>query len=213
MGYNGNMTRRWFLITYKVFFAGLIIAAIITQLKHSLALDGFSIVNFFSYFTIQSNIFAAVMLLMTADLLFWKRKRDHEQEMLRGAAALYMVVTGIVYALLLSDAKVQITLPWVNDVLHRILPLVMLFDWLYDGPQKKILPKQSLLWLIYPVIYLIYTLTRGPFAHDWYPYPFINVAEHGYAAVLTNSIVLAVAIFALAQIVARLPGWISLNKR
>jgi hypothetical protein len=145
---------------------------------------------------------------MTAYLLIRNKKRDHEQEMLRGAATLYMVTTGIIYGLLLSKAKVQITLPWVNDILHRIFPLVMLADWLYDKPIRKITARQSLLWLVYPVIYLVYILIHGPLAHHWYPYPFLNVGEHGYLKVLLNSLVLALAVAALAQIILRLPKWI-----
>ena len=202
-----GMNKRRFIIAYRIFFSALIIAAIVSQLSHSMQQDNFNVVNFFSYFTIQSNIFGVVMLLISADLLFWKRKRDHEQEMLRGAATLYMVTTGIIYGLLLSNAKVQITLPWVNDVLHRIFPLIMLFDWLYDRATHKITFRQSLLWLIYPIIYLVYTLARGPFA-DWYPYPFLDVTEHGYVTVLINSLVIALAVAALAWILVRLPKWI-----
>lgn len=207
------MTKRRFLIAYRLFFAVLVSTAITVQLYHGLQQSGFSIVNFFSYFTIQSNLFGVVVFLMTADLLLWKRKRSHEQEMLRGAATLYMVTTGIIYGLLLSNAKVQITLPWVNDVLHRLFPLIVLADWLYDKPDKKITAKQAWLWLIYPVIYLIYSLVHGPLAHHWYPYPFVNVAQHGYLKVLINSLVLAVVIAALAQAVRLLPKWAKSARR
>lgn len=200
------MKKRWFLISYKVFFSILVAAAITAQLDHGLREQGFNFVNFFSYFTIQSNLFGAVMLLISADLIFWKRKRDHEQEMLRGAATLYMVTTGIIYGLLLSHAQVQVTLPWVNDVLHRIFPLVMLFDWLYDRPVRKITPKQSLLWLVYPVIYLVYSLVHGPLANYWYPYPFINAAAHGYAQVFINCLGIAAVVIVLAQLLIRLPA-------
>lgn len=203
-----GMDKRRFIIAYRVLFSALVMAAIVSQLSHSMQKDGFNVINFFSYFTIQSNIFGVVMLLISADLLFWKRKRDHELEMLRGAATLYMVTTGIIYGLLLSGAHVQITLPWVNDVLHRIFPLVMLFDWLYDRPTHKITPKQSLLWLVYPVLYLVYTLVHGPLANYWYPYPFLDVSEHGYAAVLINSLALAVVIAALARMLLWLPKWV-----
>lgn len=206
------MNKKQFLITYRIFFALLVLAAITTQLHHSLQLANFSLVNFFSYFTIQSNFFAAAILLMTAYLLANNKKRDHEQEMLRGAATLYMVTTGIIYGLLLSKAKVQITLPWVNDVLHRLFPLVLLFDWLYDRPTCKITPRQSLLWLVYPVMYLAYTLVRGPSAH-WYPYPFLDVSQKGYASVFVASICIAIVVYALSQILLRLPAWIKPAKR
>jgi hypothetical protein len=201
--------KKWqFLIAYKIFFALLVLTAITGQLDHSLQKTGFSLVNFFSYFTIESNLFAAAILLMSAYLLIHSKKRSHEQEMLRGAATLYMVTTGIIYGLLLSKAKVQITLPWVNDVLHRLFPLVMLFDWLYDKPTHKITARQSLLWLVFPVIYLMYSLIHGPLAHHWYPYPFIDVSQHGYLKVLISSLFIAVFVVALAQILVRLPKWI-----
>lgn len=201
------MDKRRFLIAYKIFFAVLVAAAITTQLYHGIQNADFSFVNFFSYFTIQSNLFGVIVLLMSADLLFWKRKRDHEQEMLRGAATLYMVTTGIIYAVLLSHTNVQVTLPWVNDVLHRIFPLVMLADWLYDKPTHKITARQSLLWIIYPLIYGAYTLIRGPLAHHWYPYPFINPGEHGYWSVAVSCVIIGIFIALLARIIARLPGW------
>lgn len=201
------MRKRQFLIAYKLFFAALVFITVTAQLYHSIPKTGFSYANFFSYFTIQSNLFAAVTLLVTADLLFWKRKRNHEQEMLRGAATLYMVTTGIIYGLLLAHINVQITLPWVNDVLHRIMPLVMLFDWLYDKPARKITARQSLLWLIFPAVYVVYTLLRGPHIHDWYPYPFLNPAEHGYFMVAINCITIGVVVYGLAQIIRLLPKW------
>ncbi|KAF0970311.1 hypothetical protein BPODLACK_01364 [Gordonia sp. YY1] len=47
-----------------------------------------------------------------------------------------MVITGIVYALLLSGVDVDVTYGWVNDVLHRIIPLVILVDWIDPGARQ-----------------------------------------------------------------------------
>lgn len=199
------MNRRWFLIAYKVTFAVLVVAAITIQLNHGLQAEAFSTVNFFSFFTIESNLFGAATLLLSAMLLSRNQKRDHEQEMLRGAATLYMVVTGIVYASLLAGADVQTPIPWINIVLHYVFPIVMLADWLYDKPGKKITPRQSLLWLIFPVVYVIYSLIRGPFAHHWYPYPFLNVSQHGYAIVIVNSTIIGLVVVLLSLILIKLP--------
>lgn len=62
-----------------------------------------------------------------------------------------MVITGIVYALLLSGVDVDVTYGWVNDVLHRIIPLVMLVDWIVV--RAKRLPERSwLTWLAVPLV-------------------------------------------------------------
>jgi hypothetical protein len=49
-----------------------------------------------------------------------------------------------------------------------------------------------LAWLAYPLVWFAYTLIRGA-SVDWYPYPFVDVAAHGYGRVLVNGIAMAVA--------------------
>lgn len=199
------MNKKQFVLGYRLGFAILIPVTIAIQLAHSLEQSqNFSIVNFFSYFTIQSNFFAAVALLMSAYVL-WKRKKDPQLESLRGAATLYMVVTGIIYNLLLRGDSLGTLLPWVNDILHRVVPVVMLFDWLYYPSARKFNAKEALLWLIYPLVYAAYTLIHGPLARHWYPYPFINVAQHGYARVAINCVVIAVSMLILALAVSKVP--------
>lgn len=192
-------------MAYRLGFAVLIPVTIAIQLAHTLEqVQNFSIVNFFSYFTIESNMFAAVILLMSAYFV-WKRRKDPQLESLRGGAVLYMVVTGIIYNLLLRGESLGSLLPWVNDVLHRVFPVVMLFDWLYCPPKRKFTAKEALLWLIYPVVYAVYTLVHGPLARHWYPYPFIDVAQHGYARVALNCVVIAISVAVLALVLAKLP--------
>ena len=203
--YNGQVDKKRFVITYRLGFAFLIPITVAIQLAHSLEHgQNFSFVNFFSYFTIQSNLFAAVVLLMSAYVL-WKHKKDPQLESLRGAATLYMVVTGIIYSLLLRGDSLGTLLPWVNDILHRVFPVVMLFDWLYCRTARKFAAKETLLWLIYPVIYATYTLVHGPLARHWYPYPFIDAALHGYARVAMNCVIIAISMVVLALALARLP--------
>jgi amino acid transporter len=198
------VNKKQFVTAYRLGFAFLIPVTIAIQLAYSLErAQNFSMVNFFSYFTIQSNLFAAVVLLMSAYVL-WKRKKDPQLENLRGAATLYMVVTGIIYSLLLRGDNLGTLLPWVNDVLHRLVPIVMLLDWLYYRPERKFTTKEALLWLIYPLTYVAYTLVHGPLARHWYPYPFLNVALHGYGRVALNCVVIAISMLILALAIAKL---------
>ena len=41
-----------------------------------------------------------------------------------------MVMTGVVYSVLLSGTDVDTALPWFNSVVHRVLPIVVVIDWL-----------------------------------------------------------------------------------
>jgi hypothetical protein len=74
----------------RLAFAGLAIAAVVAAIT---AHTG-SLGNFFSYFTIDSNLLAIVVLLAGGLVNPQGRGRAY----LRGAATLFMVITGIVYA-------------------------------------------------------------------------------------------------------------------
>ena len=123
---------------------------------------------------------------------------------LRGAATLYMAITGLVYSLLLSNADVQTPIPWVNAVLHYVFPLFMVIDWLLDRMVFPLSFRQGLVFLLYPVLYLAYTMVRGAMV-DWYPYPFLEPRSNGYGFVTVMSAFVAVVGLALAWLVC----WVS----
>jgi hypothetical protein len=190
---------------FRLLSAAGIAAAVITQwidgVNNS---DTFTVANFFSFFTIQSNIIAAVVLVLLATS--WQEKRTETQTLIRGAAVAYMTTTGVVYGLLLSgySEELQTTLPWVDTMLHRVIPLVMVIDWMIDRPHNPLRFKQCLVWAIYPVAYLVYSLIRGPIV-DWYPYPFLNPDEAGgYAGVAAYSVGIAVGFLAFIWLIVTL---------
>lgn len=182
----------------RAFFAALTLVTVVHQLSVGLGRPGFSAANFFSYFTILSNVFAAAVLTVGAAR---PTPRDPRWGYVRGAAALFMVVTGIVYALLLSDVAVGLTATWVNAVLHQVMPVVMLADWLLVPPRTRVRPVRALVWLAFPLAYFAYSLVRGPLV-DWYPYPFLDPRDDGYGPVAVTAVVLAVVMAGLALLIA-----------
>lgn len=192
------------LASYRLLFGLLGLSAIVTEMVVLVNRGTFIPANFFSFFTVESNIFAAAVLLIGA-VMAAKGKSAGWLALLRGAATLYMVTTGIVFAVLLSGLEAQFltAVPWDNTVLHYIMPFAVLVDWLLDPPHIRIGLKQALWWFVYPVAYLAYTLIRGPIA-NWYPYPFLNPDNNGYAAVFVVCLGVAATILIAAWIIARL---------
>jgi hypothetical protein len=172
---------------YRALFGALGVAAIVTQLADLAGKGVLNPVNFFSYFTILSNTLAVVVLLTGATV--WRDRRSLAWDMLRGAAVLYMTVTLIVFALLLSGTDVDTAIPWVNAVVHQLLPVVMIVDWLIDPPANPLTIRQGLAWLIPPLVWIVYTMIRGPIA-GWYPYPFLDPANGGYGSVAVTTLVI-----------------------
>lgn len=187
----GSMVTR----VLRVAVAALGIAALVTALVTTSG----TAADFFSFFTVESNILAVVVLLGggLAD------PRSERWSFFRGAVTLYMVITGIVYAALLSDVDVQLPAPWTNSVLHQIVPVALLVDWLFLPPWTRASRARALGWLLFPLAYSAYSLIRGPFA-DWYPYPFLDPRPHGYDHVVVYAIVLAIGMALLALAVRRI---------
>jgi hypothetical protein len=191
------MTKRYVLIGGRLFFGLLTLAAIITQLVSHIQ-HHFDVVNFFSYFTNLSNIFASVVFIIGAVYLLRRREPTPTEGIIRGAAVAAMAVVGIVFSILLSGEDLGSLLPWVNAVVHYIMPVVVVADWLYQPPKSTLNVRKIGYWLIYPLIYVVYTLFRGAIS-SFYPYPFLNPAKvGGYGVVFLYCI----AIFILFLIVS-----------
>jgi hypothetical protein len=195
--------KRNYLVGYKVFFSLLGLGAIVTELAVLWASNKLVPGNFFSFFTIESNIIAFVVFLASAFFVFAKRKST-KLDFFRGAATFYMVVTGIVFSVLLSGIEgVELTaVPWDNVVLHYIIPIAIAFDWIIDPPARRISFKKGLLWLLFPLTYLVYSLIRGPIA-GFYPYPFLDPANGGYGQVALTSVFILIGGVVLVFIVTR----------
>lgn len=188
------MNRQRALGIFRLFFAFLTLAALGTQLSLGLQRDTFSVANFFSFFTIQSNLIGSVVFLFTGFAAL--RAADTDRfAMLRGAATLYLTMTGIIYFLLLRglEASLQTPVPWVNTVLHYLMPAALLVDWLVAPPGQKITFRRALRWALFPAAYVFYSLIRGPIV-GWYPYPFLDVSENSYRQIALTSVVMLVGV-------------------
>ncbi|HEU5121890.1 MAG TPA: Pr6Pr family membrane protein [Candidatus Saccharimonadales bacterium] len=191
----------------RLFLAFLVAAAIAIQLSHTIQIGG-NAANFFSFFTIESNILAAILffVLSISGLVSPGKRSGRFFEFIRGGITLYMTMTGIIYIILLSgnEQALQTTIPWVNAVLHYVMPVAVLIDWLMHPPAQKIAYKKALLWLLYPVTYLCYSLVRGSIV-EWYPYPFINPTMSGWSYVVMMCFIITIGVIVLIKILTLTP--------
>ena len=88
-------------------------------------------------------------------------------------------MTFFVVIFLLSGIDVQLQLVWVDVVLHKIFPIIVVADWILDPPTTRLSVRDGLLWLAFPLAWTGVTLVRGAL-DGWYPYPFLDPANGGY---------------------------------
>ncbi|SFB23069.1 hypothetical protein SAMN05660845_2165 [Flavobacterium swingsii] len=152
-----------------------------------------TIVRFFSFFTIQSNILVAICFTV----LWFKPKNKLELFFLDNksltAITMYITIVGIVYNLILRFLWMPTGMQRITDeILHLVIPILVLIYWFQFVSKKSLEYKNVFPWLLFPFLYLIYTLVRGYFS-DFYPYPFLNVSVLGYTPVFVNSFYMLIA--------------------
>lgn len=160
-------------------------------------------VNFFFYFTDLSNLFGAALLLIGGLKLL--RDRPGVPDLLRGAAVLYLVITGLVYWTLLAGQATAATIAWQNDIVHGVMPCVLVLDWLLLPPTARVRHAVATRWLVFPLVYLAVSLVRGPIV-IWWPYDFLDPREPGgYVHVTTWSLIVLV-VFVVFMLLTVLTG-------
>lgn len=170
--------------------AGLTWFALIAQffliLDNRTASIAETIIRFVSFFTIESNALIAVasITLLLAPASRWSSFFERTSTLT--ALTVYILVVGIVYNCVLRFLWNPQGLQWiVDEVLHSIVPVFFLIGWLRWQPKSSLQYSNILRWLLFPLLYCVYTLIRGQLSGH-YPYPFMDARLLGLPRVLIN---------------------------
>jgi hypothetical protein len=191
------MDRRLALAVFRAVVAVIVLVAIGYQVKVIVDSGLFRPLRFFAFFTILSNLFGAVVWLWLAAR--WQRPRTRLDDLLRGAATLYLAVTFVVVVVLLQGAELSLSDRIVDFVVHKLFPVLAVIDWIVDPPETDLRMLDIGLWLIFPVVWLVLTLIRGA-VDGWYPYPFLDPDNGGYRSVAYHVIAIVAGFVAIAGI-------------
>ncbi|WP_430868218.1 Pr6Pr family membrane protein [Demequina aurantiaca] len=156
----------------------LIVAAIAGDAWPPISEGTFRFYNFFGYFTMQSNVIAVVALSIAA--YYTGKARPQWVEYLRAASVVYLVIVTTVYWVLLAPTLIP-EVPWANYVVHLASGIIVLIDWLVEGPRRTLPTSRFWIVLIFPLVWLTVVLIRGA-TDGWVPYPFLE-PDNGYASV------------------------------
>lgn len=174
------------------------IATIVLSIINSIliSIETANIVYFFnsiSYYTVQSNF---LVLLWITVAVIYEKKEDKPfflKPIVQGAITVYITFTFIVFALVLqplAEPSADLVYNIRNILVHYLIPIMFIIDWVVTGHEEQYEWKYELYWLIYPLGYLAYTLIRGVII-NWYPYFFFNFNTQGIPLVIIFSIALS----------------------
>lgn len=180
-------------------------AALILQyalvLTGTLGADSFTrTINFFSFNTIVTNILAALALTLPTIAPQSALGQFFSRPAVRTAITAYMIIVmGVVYLILRHLTKFEGWDLVADVILHYVMPVLFVIDWLFLVPKQTLKLSDTIRWLAYPIVYLAWTFIHGAYS-GFYPYPFLNNNELGIARVLLNEAGLIVIFLVLGFI-------------
>lgn len=184
----------------------VVLAAIVAQMKASADGGAFDPTRFFAYFTIQSNLIGVAVFAWLVTRPDGTRSRG--VELFRAAAAVYLTVTFFVVIFLLSDVPVGLQLQWVDIVLHKIFPVIVVLDWVLDPPRSRLVLRDIGSLIAFPLAWTALTMIRGAVdPTHWYPYPFLDPAKGGYGQVLVTAVAITIGFVAISAAIIWLGNW------
>ena len=157
-----------------------------------------ALIKFFSYFTILTNLLVAICFTY---LYFNKESRIKtwfSKAKTLKAINVYILVVGLIYNLVLRPLREAKGLEILADeLLHAVVPLLFIIFWVFFVEKSRLKWKDAFAWLIYPFVYLIYSLIRGAIIKQ-YPYFFIDANKLNPMEILINCLMLFIVFLMLS---------------
>ena len=154
--------------------------------------------NFFAYLTMQSNIAFAIVTAGAGILMLRGRAGPGWMNGLRAGVLSCTVTAGIVFAAIVQQSSargVRVDVPWSDVILHFVLPVLALVDWV--GTPHTRPPFRLLVFVLgYVGTWGGITMLRGE-STGWYPYFFLDPNQTDGPAEFLLLSGIALAVFAL----------------
>lgn len=174
--------------------------------------DGHFNGSFFCYFTNLSNIAVVAYLCAAAVAALRNGALWPEPWMpkLKHALMLAITVTWLVAHFLLDHGGVFAsgTFHWTSLVLHYIVPIGMILDWLLFDRKGTMRAVEPPFWTVFPLCYLVcimvgvwcFGLNVRPAQHSRWPYDFLDFDHNGVPAVTVTILLLIVGFVVLGYV-------------
>ncbi len=169
------------LLIYRVIFASLswftiIASALIYTFTYGTVLPWF---NSFKAFTMQTNLIVTIWFTLA---IIWHNKPESLDKImgpLKGAFTMYITITFVVFAILLSPFYQPTGFAaFSNLVLHYITPIAFIIDWVLTETKVRYKWNYLLYWIIYPLCYIIFAVIHGTITSN-YLYYFLDINALG----------------------------------
>lgn len=186
-------TRRKICLVYRLII--ILVASVALYLNFKLFTFKVGIL----YFTNLSNLLCLIYFIYLVILmLLGKDKNDTLHYIFKGMVTMAITLTMFVYNFVLaSDPGVFKYHMLECNLVHIVVPLLVIFDYIIFGKKGNLKKRYPFIWtsvlFVYQIFITIYMFFGGTFANgDKYPYFYMNTELYGIFGVIINSLLILV---------------------
>jgi len=205
--------------TYLIISGCIGLVALVLQLililsssPNETAFDVFKdFVYFISFMTIMSNTLVTAYFFIKA--IRPGNFQGNKGSSIEAALFVYIAVVLIVYHAVLARLWDPQGWQWLADfLLHSLIPILYFIYWFIYSGKNKIPVYHILYWLIFPLLYLVYSMLRGALT-SLYPYPFLDLSIQPLSLVIRNCVFITIGYCILSVIIISLNNRLNLTAR
>lgn len=210
LGFNDALHPDRLWIRALRFAVGIFVLVALARKTYDATLPGsdVDVLQLWSEYTVQSNLVLGLVLIASA--VRPRTRLPQWWDHLFGALVFYLVMTGLIYAVLVAPPDEpwwSWDMYWPQLAHHRLAPLFVVLDWLLVTRTVRGKWWRPLVWLGYPVAFLVFSWVRGGI-DGWYVYDFLDpTLEGGWPAALTTTAQVLVAFLVIAFLVNVAGNW------
>lgn len=210
-----------FSIIFKIFVLFLTILSLILHIDTDDIPNTFRL---FGYFTVITNFFCFVMLIISIYKIIYNKLSFKNYNAVREYSAVFVLFKGMclmsiiltffIFHFMVANYKYPLIidnslhLPLKDLLAHYLVPLFYSIDWLIFQPKDLQDIRAPFIWTIYPFIYMIitffrlYQTSKNSYFHlKEAPYFFMDINKFGMERVVIFSIILLFIILCIGYII------------
>jgi hypothetical protein len=161
-------------------------------------------IRYFSFMTIWSNIVVTAAFFIPLVFPASRLGRFFQRSATEAAVTVYIFIVMLVYHFFLAQVWEPQGWQKVVDInLHYVTPLLYILFWILFCSKEGLRYVHTVKWLIYPAVYVMYSLIRGLITNQ-YPYYFADVSKLGWSLAMRNMLLVIVAYWLVGMILVML---------
>ena len=155
------------------------------------------------HFTDLTNLFAVIIF---AAFAFDKRWVATPSAL--GGVTVAMILVGILsYWLVIGPIELSSEPAIADALLHIAGPIAVIIFWLELAPKGELTVRDPFLWIVFPLVYLDYSILRGAAESD-FAYRFLNGVAVGWDRTFWTALLILLTFLDLGLAIVWADGWL-----